>query len=339
MERVARQTLVNLAILAGCVAPGWPFMESPVRADLSCDQARVEAGEVRSGSPLAHRFLLVNRGKTPIEVTALRPSCGCLTPRLEPRHLLPGETGSLTLEINTLTQPTGPHSWGVRVLYREEGGAEGELALLLCASVITEIQVRPAALTLFTESAIGHEVVVTDPRPKPLAITSVQVSSPHVRASLAGPKTDEAGHWTRAIRLDVRPDLPPGRHDEVLHILTADPDYPELKVPVTVVKRPRLGVSFTPAVVELSGPASGPPPSRLVLLRGRDDREVTIEGVEADDPALVCQWSQGPHPVATVKVRLDPSRLSGGVLQSSIHVRLSQPAEETVAIPVTVTLR
>src|ERR1700724_4802424 len=81
------------------------------RADLFCPESPYDAGQVFSGAALAHRFTLVNRGASTIEVTEVKPGCGCLRPRLDQPTLRPGEQGALTLEINTLTQAPGPHLW------------------------------------------------------------------------------------------------------------------------------------------------------------------------------------------------------------------------------------
>src|SRR3954471_9011328 len=103
-----------------------------------CGEPQFQAGEVRSGTRLAHRFTFFNRGAGPLEVTEVRPSCGCLTPRLEQRHYRPGEGGVLVLELNTLTAPAGPNNWRVELFYRA-GGELHDLTLMVQAQVITEI--------------------------------------------------------------------------------------------------------------------------------------------------------------------------------------------------------
>src|SRR5262249_25218092 len=100
----------------------------PARADLHCPEPRIDLGEVKSGKPLAHRFAFTNRGTESVEITEIRPSCGCLKPRCDKGAYRPGESGTLLFEVNTLTQPAGPHSWRVLIRYRS-GNREGELSL------------------------------------------------------------------------------------------------------------------------------------------------------------------------------------------------------------------
>jgi hypothetical protein len=297
----------------------------------------VELGEVRSGVPLAQRFTIVNREHEPVEVTDVRPSCGCLAPRLEPRRLRPGEEGLLFLQINTLTQPEGPHAWRIAVCYRG-AGQEGELALFVYARVVAEISLQPPMLTLYTDSTIAHDVTLTDRRAQPLAVTAAETTSPWLRAQVGEVRRDPAGRWTRTISLEVLPGFPEGRHDGALRIATADPTYPELKVPVSVVKRSRQQVSVTPGAVTLSGTRGEPLPSRIVLLAAEDGREVLVERAAADDPAIQCTWAKGPGPRATLRIRVDPARLAGAVLRGNVHVHLTGPAPQDVTVPVTCTL-
>jgi hypothetical protein len=126
--------------------------------------------------------------------------------------------------------------------------------------------------------------------------------------------------------------MPDGRHDETLHLYTSDPEYPELKMPFTVVKRSRQRVSAIPAAVELKADGS---PSRLVLLRGGDDDMIEIESVNADDAALRCEWSPGSRPTGAVRVRVDPAKLTAESLKAMVHIHLSRPALQTVDVPVT----
>jgi hypothetical protein len=130
--------------------------------------------------------------------------------------------------------------------------------------------------------------------------------------------------------------MPDGRHDEALHLYTSDPEYPDLKMPFTVVKRSRRRVSATPAAVELT---AGGSPARLVLLRGGDGDMIEIEGVNADDAAVRCEWSPGSRPTGAVRVRVDPAKLTADGLKAMVHIHLSKPAVQTVDVPVTWTPR
>jgi hypothetical protein len=313
------------------------------RADLRFADPVVSAGEVRTGAALSHRFTFVNRGAAPATIAEVRSSCGCMKPRLEPdgtdlpHTCQPGDEGSLLLEVNTLGLTPGSHTWRLTVYY-ETGGRSYETELRLTGWAVTEVTVQPSALTLTGDGAVSHQVLLTDVRPRPLTVREVRASAAQVKGRVTEQLQDAQGHWVRKIALEVGADYPEGRHNEVLDILTDDPAYPDLRVPLTIVKRGRQRLAAEPGAVTLFAPAGQEVPSRIVRVRDGEDQPVRIEQVEADDPAITCRWAQGPNNLATVRVIVDRARLQGGRLQSQIHVHISDPVHETLTIPVTCTV-
>lgn len=295
------------------------------RADLHFPEPVVDVGEGRCGAPLSHRFGFLNCGSAPVEILDVKASCGCLTPRLAQRVFKSGEKGFLVLEINTLSQEEGPHNWTCQVTC-QSAGKRIEIPLQMKGRIIAEVTVRPAVLTIYTDNAAGHELVLTDRRPKPLTLTGMAGSSSRLKPQLLEETRNEQGHTIRRIRLDVAADYPEGRHDEVVTLVTQDALYRELRVPVTVIKRTRPRVTATPAEV-----AS---PTQLIRLRDRQDQKVVVETITADDPAITCQWAAGPDTQATLKVRIDPSRLAKDIPNPILRVQISQPVREMLIIPV-----
>jgi hypothetical protein len=316
-----------------------------VRAELRVPDPVAQAGAVRSGAALTQKFAFVNAGPGPLVLEEVRSSCGCLVAGVEgadpgkpalPRTYRPGEGGVLLLEVNTLTQDAGEHAWEATFRYRE-GGQVKEAPVRIVGRIVTEVSVQPPALTVNTETPVAHEVVITDPRPQPLSVTAVSVGTPGVRARLVEQKRDEAGRWVARVGLEVGGDCPEGRHDGVLSILTTDPTYRELRVPVTVVQRVRQRVTASPSPVTLRLPAGQNAVSAVVRLRAAGDEEVLVEKVEGDDPGLVCRWAAGPGTGATVKVQAERSHVPAAGLQSSVRVRLSKPEPQTLTLSVIVT--
>jgi hypothetical protein len=307
-------------------------------AELRFREPAVNLGEVRTGKPLTHTFTYVNAGSDVLEITDARASCGCLTPRLDKQTLQAGEEGALVLEINTLSQPAGKLTWRVQLGYRS-GNASYEAALLVSAQVVAEVMVQPSAVAIYADHAIGHDILLTDVRPRALAISEVRTSSPELKAELAGEFQDAAKHRVRKIRLGVTENYPTGRHTESVAIFTDDPDYRELKVPVTVIKQARQRIAVSPNQVTLVAPTGQPIPSRVLLVRDIENQQVAVDQVVGDHPAIRCQWAQGPAAMATVKIVVDRTGVVGGVLQSNVHIHVRAPNQETLTVPVTCTLQ
>lgn len=316
----------------------WAALTPALRAELRFTQPVVNVGVVRTGTALAQRFSFVNAGARPVEITDAKTDCGCLVPKLDKRTFQPGEEGELRVEVNTLSQPAGPHTWTVHVRGTTDGVAF-EMPLQLSAELLTEITVQPPLLAVFTNQAVSHEIRVTDQRPKALTVTAVRASSERLRPRVVDLCRDEKGRQVTKIRLDVSADYADGRHDEAIAIYTDDPAYPELRVPVTVVKRSKQRLAATPAEVTLVAAKGQPIPSRIVLIRDNEGQGVVVEKVAADDPAVVCKWAAGPDALATVKLAVDRGKLRGDTLQTNVHVYLSQPRPDVLTIPLRLALQ
>jgi hypothetical protein len=305
------------------------FVVPVARADLRFDVVRVDLGDVRSNVPIAKAFSFTNQGPEAVDLVEARPSCGCLKPLLAKMHVDPGERGDVTLEVNTLGQPAGPHAWQLTLVYKV-GGDIREQTLQVVATVVTEVSIQPAAVTLVADGPLTHEIALTDLRPRPLAITRLESTSAWLTAD-AGPLIRDAfNNATSKIRIAVASSCPPGRHEEHIVIHTNDAVYRQLKVAVTVVKREGNSCLATPSEVELS---AGP---RLVRLADRQGRVVVVESIQSDDSAITCRWAPGPENHATLKMELDRSHWNGEGLDTQVRLQMSSPVREVVTIRVRV---
>jgi hypothetical protein len=319
--------ILPLALLAGTA--------TCARADLHFAAPAFDAGEARSGQPLRHVFGFVNDGPETVAVTGLHPGCGCLVPKLEKRIYAPGERGALLLEINTLAQPEGPHTWSVQAQYRC-GEQPREVTLQMRATVVHEISVQPAALIVFADRAVSHDITLTDTRTMPLSITGLHATSRHLTSRVTENGRNSQGRQQFKIHLALGDLFPEGRHEEALHIITNDPAYADLTVTVTVIKRPRQRVQAFPGELTWARAGTSALPSQIVRLRDGDDAPVVVDHIVPDHPALSCRWAPGPGAMATLRITVASHQLSAGNLQSAVHVHVSKPFQEILTIPVTV---
>jgi hypothetical protein len=312
---------------------GLLILPAGLRADLRFEQVEANAGVVYTGCRLVQRFTFVNAGAETVEITQARASCGCLAPRLSSQKIEPGGTGAVDMEVNTLTQSAGPHSWNVHLTCK--GAAENkDVELRLLAKIVTEVTVQPAALVVMADRAAYRDLVLTDVRKESLTIKQARATSTNIQLKIQKPVRNNQGHWVSTLRLEVGEKYPDGRHEEMVDIYTNDPRYADLRIPVTVIKRFAQRLAATPAEVRLSGVAGQPLPSRIVLLRDNKNEAVRVEHVMSDDPAISCKWAAGPNNLSTLRVQIDRAKLQSNRLESAIHVQLNSPVRETITIPV-----
>jgi hypothetical protein len=306
---------------------------SPARADLRFPESAANAGVVYAGAPLTHAFPFENQGAETVVIIEARASCGCLKPRLAQKTYRPGEKGTVLLEVNTLSQAPGPHTWTVTLNY-QTGNVLREMPLQLNARLVTEVTVQPAALVIFADKLAQHELILTDTRPEPLEVLEARASSGKLLTRIGEPTRDTKGHTHRDIHLALAEDYPDGRHEEILAIYTNDSRYSEIRVPVTILKHALQRLAATPSQVELVAAEGQPFPSRIVLIRDNEGQKVHIDRILTDDPAITCQWAPGPGAMATLRVRVNRVVPSGESFRSAIHVGIDEPVSETLTIPI-----
>jgi len=290
----------------------------PCRADLICPDSPSDAGTLRTGVALRCRLALRNSGRQPIELLHVKPGCGCLHAQFESRYLLPGQQTTLTVEVSTATQPAGPRSWEAIVHYQQAGEVR-QLAVRVMARLVEEVCIRPAALVLHTSGAMSQTVTLREQRDTPLTITAAVLSNPHLRARVEPPVQQGTG-WERRIVVEVLPTLPPGRHEDVLHLRSNEEHLNGLKLPLTVVKQAAAGLEAVPGTLQLRAVPGQSVPARIVLLSAREGRPVQIQKVEASHPCLRCTWADGPGNRATLRVQVDANQLPSGDFQGEVLV-------------------
>ena len=324
----------TLILLSGVLAGQPPAAPTPPAA-FHCPAPVAAKGDVKAGPPLVHTFDLANTGTGTVTVTKVEAGCGCLRQALTSDVLRPGEKTQLALEVNTLTQPDGANRWQAVVSYKVESpGAQprtGELLLQITATLSRDVSVTPPQVGFSTTGEASQLLTVTDKRGKPLTVTKAASSSEHLAVTVGQPLSLTAGH-AQSVTVKLAANAPGGHRDEVVVLYTDDPAYPELRVPVRVLKRAAAAVVAAPESVDLRLAAGQTEGSALVQLRSPDGKPVSVSGAESDFPGVQVKWSTGSGRVATVRVTV-PEAVAAKPGRCTVRVRMGEPGGE-VAIPV-----
>lgn len=216
-------------------APG----EEP--APLVFEQYLVNLGEVPPLPMLEGRFRFTNRGRHVVTITELRPSCGCLNPRLEQRVYQPGESGEFFVRVETAGEKPGPKeyfidlSYDVEVEVSDDGSPSHQVQLTFKLELPEKkIVITPRALIFYQlgRGATTQEIVVSDYRQQPLRIVDWACRSPYVSAAVLEAGANPLATFETRIAVTVSDGVPPGRHETLLELETDDPRFPLLRVPL-----------------------------------------------------------------------------------------------------------
>jgi hypothetical protein len=109
-------------------------------------------GTVAKGEKVHATFEVRNVGKAPLEITQVRPTCGCTVANFD-RTIPPGGTGKIAADVDT-TGFSGPISKAVLVFSNDP--ATPQVNLVIKADVRAFIEVLPRPLVIFRNVLQGE---------------------------------------------------------------------------------------------------------------------------------------------------------------------------------------
>lgn len=249
------------------------------RPALAFDQYMVNFGEAQPRPIHEAQFYFRNRSSHPVKITAVNPSCGCLTPRIvgfnaQRRHeerteFAPGEYGVLAMGIRPAKEQPGDKAYNVVVDY-DDGQKRSETLEFRITLPKKKLTVEPNELYFYqtTGEPDSRVIMVRDFRDKPAEVVSVEVLTAGrkgqgeafsgVNATLGQATAGADGERTIPIEVSVAPDQPTGRRNGWIVITTNDPDSPKVKIPLLVIGKEQAtagGAEPGKSSAETYGPA------------------------------------------------------------------------------------
>ncbi len=205
------------------------------RPGLTFDQYLVNLGPVPPQAEHRAYFAFTNTGATSVKITGLKPSCGCLDPKLKKSTWQPGERAVFSLKVLATREPPGPKEYTCRVEYND--GQPRETLLRLKVNLPEQkLVVSPKALIIYqnTPDPVTRPITLTRHHDGRINVLDVSTSSRLAQATIGRDRINPQGQRTAEVLVTIA-DVPPGRHQMFVNITTDDPDYPEVRVPVLVI--------------------------------------------------------------------------------------------------------
>ena len=212
-------------------------IEVPAKPALAFHQYAVDLRKIHPTAEAPATFVFQNRGHDPVRITAMEPSCGCLTPLLQgdsDKVIAPGEQGRIIVRMQPANSTVGPHEYTVNVKYTDPEPRETQLTLKLEIPPTT-LTVSPPALIVYHPKGsepTNYDFTITDGRGSRFDVTDLVINSDLVEAFIGETSRTPTGNFQQSIRVSIAGDLPAVRTQVLLRIKTDDPDFPELRVPL-----------------------------------------------------------------------------------------------------------
>ncbi|HVJ69804.1 MAG TPA: DUF1573 domain-containing protein [Caulifigura sp.] len=294
MDR-SRWLLLSLALIP-CVASlvAWTSPAAPAamtagnpKAPFSFSQYAVNWKETRAVASVRAHFNFRNITDKPVKITSAKPSCGCLSVNVvgftpdsssavnEPfKHTYgPGESGRIELVLPTANEAAGRHEYTIAVAYND--GEERTANLKFNVELPSKsVRNEPSELYFYQYGEpLTKTFRVVDDRNngKVLDVKDVRIEyyrgkgnpSEPVPAELAEATIEPSeitpqGKRATPIRVNVAGNIEPKEKIAHVVVMTSDPDFPKLMVPMLIVPPKQGPAADQPQPQQSSVPALVP---------------------------------------------------------------------------------
>jgi hypothetical protein len=268
----------TVAALSAVLAFALPALAAAPKAVV--DKPIIDVGKVRKGEPIRQEFVIRNAGDAPLEITEVKPSCGCTVAEYD-AVIAPGATGKVTAVVKT-DSFGGGIAKSVTVFTNDTDNPR--LSLVVKALVREPVIVRPGYARFMTvqgqpvESSVQ---TVSAPDGTAFRVLSVESPYPFVKATHR-PDEGEEGRWQVEVSLDRG--APVGPLADYLVVRTDHPEQPEVKIAVSGLVRPVIAVA--PKVADFGRREVIEPQSKSLEVKNLGEAVVELTEATSDVAGL-----------------------------------------------------
>lgn len=196
-----------LAALAFAAGTGSALRAAPA---IQFDKELLDFGNVQSGTPINATFRFKNVGDADLDITGVRPGCGCTKAEARKTVLTPGESSTIEAVFNSIGY-SGPILKGISVTTNDP--THSLLSLQIKANIAMAAVVKPSVLNfgdLRVNGVKTFTLTVTPADPKSFAITKVTSLGDHVTIpGFRKVETNAGAYWE--VYVVVKAGKTPGR--------------------------------------------------------------------------------------------------------------------------------
>jgi len=244
---------------------------------------------VNKGKRLVHEFVIRNDGDAVLEITEVKPSCGCTVAEY-PSSIPPGGSGVIKAAVDTRNLKGGIAK-SVRVYTSDPENPQ--INLVIKANVKSAVEVDPGYarfIAVYGEPQKNSVQTIWSDELQRLRITKVESPYPFVGVSYRqvpegeGDSGISGNQWQIEVKLDQ--EAPVGPMADFIVVTTNHPKLQTLRIPISGFVRPVLSV--TPRIADFGRRELTEPQTASLEIRNLSSRAVdlgeastSLEGLEA----------------------------------------------------------
>lgn len=203
---------------------------------LELPEKSIDFGIHEEGISVDHVFKFTNVGKNPLKITRITPSCGCLKVSAAELDVLPGETGEITVTIDT-TKLSGPVS-DKFLRASTNDTSQREVMIPIMAVVTVPLEITPPRIVfsrLLADETVSRDLKVFTQLGAPFQITGARMMRPDIEKffdvtyrPLEPSEVPEGAKSGWNVTATVKPGLPTGNFKQIVSLTTSVEKMPEI---------------------------------------------------------------------------------------------------------------
>jgi Protein of unknown function (DUF1573) len=299
-----------------------------------------DVGAVPKGDKVTHDFEIRNDGNAALEITDVKPACGCTVANYD-RSIAPGGIGKVHVVVDTATF-TGPIAKGVTVFTNDASNPQVELTVR--AKVEPYIAVKPgyARYTIVREEAKEGTIVQTlyAPDGSPMDVVKVDSPWPYLsvtfREAQEGERLPEIKVKQWRVETKLSSEAPVGPLAGYVTVHTNHAKQKVVEIPVSGFVRPVLAV--TPPKADFGQIDLKEPRRKTLDVKNFATEPIKVIGVDTPGRGIEAKiepLQEGRE--YTVRLTLS-SDMAKGPFHSKLMIRTDSPKSPVIEVELTGTV-
>lgn len=257
--------------------------------NIEFDTPVFDFGRVMAGTKVSHDFWLTNTGTGPLEILAVRMSCGCTSAGQYDRIIQPGESGHIPVKVAT-DELSGKLTKTVTI-HTNIAPPHAVVSLQVKGEVWEAVAATPRS-AVFGKITSPGEVVrklsVVNNTEDTAELTDLSSNNPTFRAEV---RVLEPGRRFE-VTVTATPPFVTGNNEGVITMSTGVSDMPKLQIYASAYVPPTIDVTPKRLAIPVA-PAVAKPFRRRLYVRNHDVRQtLKLSGVVTSNPQVTAQVTE-----------------------------------------------
>ena len=322
---------VFTTVFAGAASPSQNSPQAGFGPRIKFDEPQFDFGKIKSTDVVGHEFILRNTGDAVLQISNVKPACGCTTAGSWDRDIQPGQTGKIPIQFNPANFD-GVVNKSIEVTSND--AKQAVFSLKISATILRPIVLSPPFVQFDpvegeknSETKIVH---IRNNLDEPLALGPAKSSSPDFDTGL---KTIKPGKEFE-LQISYAGLVHGARSEASINIATSSEEVPIITVAATVIPQPAVTVVPSRIVLPSEQPTGRGYSQVVFVLNGSSvPMKLTDAKVNAEEVTTEVTEARAGK-LYDVALNFPPSFTPRIHAHTALTIRTSNPRHPIITVPI-----